>query len=212
MAWRPDSVLMLSFGLQGRALFSNVRYAPYQEHHTGAGGLVGANVRLTNSKYLAFLLECNYLKASHVTVEHDYSPALQKEFLGQTLKVSLQRIQLPIAAELAYPVGILRFSILAGIYGDCLLTEQKGLAGEQQALPIRMSTHVQVGFGFTTGACIALNFAFGTLALDYRFDYRFSNIYRVPTIPAMPTPQQNILEHQVGLSYYYTLTYLNHKL
>lgn len=211
LAWRPDSILMVSIGLQGRTLLSNARYAPYQEHHTGTGWLVGANVRLTNSNYLAFLLECNYLKSSHSTLEHENSPAVQKELTGQPLKVTLQRIQLPMAAELAYPTRIVRFSILAGIYGDLLLIEHKGLARHQLPIPIHMSTHTQVGFGLLAGAGIGLQFAFGTIALDYRFDYRFSNIYRVPTIPAKPTPRQNLMEHQIGLSYYYTLTYLNHK-
>lgn len=202
--------LTLAVGARGGAGFSKVSFLPYQDTRGGISYEAGLSLRLTRHDYVAMLVELNYLHTAYRTKEYtlrNYMIADADRWQGtQEIGGANDWIALPCLLQLYYHFPHLTLQAVGGGVVDYMLTDYVALEQKLEKQPMFQGVaHQRPGIGILGGAAIGVRSRVGTFLVEYRFYYRFTNLYHRERIPKAAEPASRLMNHFVGIAYYFTL-------
>ena len=202
--------LSVAVGARAAMGYSRISFRPHQNTQWQMGFESGLSLRVSRHEYVALLLELNYLRTAYRTYEYtlrNYMTADSSRWQGgQQIKGANSWINMPLLMQLHYHYSFLTLQMAAGGVIDFMLTDYVALGSQLERQPIfHGSTHQRLGIGAAAGAAIGARTRVGTFLLEYRFLYRFTNVYHRARIPRATEPTSNLINHSVGLAYYFPL-------
>lgn len=203
--------LSLSVGVRGGSGVTGMLTQPHLDIKGSPLYFGGVSLRLTQHRFVALVVEVNYVSSSYQADRYslaEYLPQVWREaWSGKSwIAYDHQWIQLPMLLQLHYEWPWFTLQLTAGGGVDYLVSERVRWDGSE--FRVRSSylpaTHRPLGVSFIGGGAVGWRSQVHTVLLEYRFQYRYTNLFREVRVPGGVEPASHPLLHQVGLAYYYT--------
>lgn len=195
----------VSFGVRGGVGQSSVSFRPYQQGQSGRAFDVGVFVRLRGDMPLAMQVEFGYMRTGYTTREFTARNGMPEDWLGRDLQVTQHWATLPVMGDFAYSIGWFGFRVFGGAMVDYLLGETLQAEGRRLAQKLYEGLYHRLGVGVLGGGGLGVVLPIGSIMLEYRGFYRFTDLYRRDRTPMQEEPRQGLRGQMLSLSYYYTL-------
>ncbi len=191
---------------------SRITFDPFQPRYGGLKVEGGALFGISAERYFGMQVELNFARTAYATVEARQRKVGLREWIGERLQVENLWLQLPILAEGHYQYKRLLMRLQVGGFLDYLLVERAGIGGAMERMKLQSWAYNRLGVGVCGGGGLGIATRLGSFHLDYRFNYRLTNLYDRERIPAANEPRSNLRDHGLSITYAYTFTKIQKKI
>ncbi|PID90501.1 MAG: hypothetical protein CSA97_02575 [Bacteroidetes bacterium] len=204
--------ITLTVGARVGVGISRITFQPFQPRYPGLKAEGGVVFGVSAERYFGMQVELDFARTAFETVEAHQRKIGQKEWIGERLKVENLWLQLPILAEGHYRYKRLLMRLQVGGFLDYLLIERAGIGGAMERMDLKSWAYNRLGVGVCGGGGLGIATSFGNFHLDYRFNYRLTNLYDRERIPGANEPRSNPRDHGLSITYTYTFTKIQEKI